>query len=379
MDFTLSEEQKIFQTTIRDFAKRELQPIAQSLDESEDFPFESLKQLGKLGVTGLTVPEEYGGSGGTRILWCIAMEEVACACASTATVLDTSMGIGGHAIKLYGSHEQKKKYLTPLAKGEKIGAYSLTEAAAGSDPSLVETTAVKDGNTYVLNGTKIFCSNGDVADTLVIFATKDKSLGHRGLSAFIVEKDTPGFSAGKVFKKLGIRAAHNAELILEDCRIPAENLLGEEGKGFRVALSVLDSGRIGIAALAIGIARAALEASIAYTKERKQFGQPIADFQVTQFKLADIAMGIDAARLLTYRAADLEDKGLPFSTEAAMAKAFSSEVAMAAATEGLQMHGGYGYMMDMPIQRYFRDAKITQIYEGTSEIMRVIIARNLLR
>jgi len=379
MDFILSEDQKAFQTTLRDFAKRELMPIAQSLDESEDFPLESLKKLGKLGVTGLTVPEEYGGSGGTRIHWCIAMEEVACACASTATVLDVSMGIGGHAIKLYGTHEQKKKYLAPLARGEKIGAYSLTEPGAGSDPSLIETTAVKDGNSYVLNGTKIFCSNGDVADTIVVFATKDKSLGYKGMSAFIVEKGTPGFSPGRLFKKLGIRAAHNSELVFQDCRIPAENLLGEEGRGFREALSVLDSGRIGIAALATGIARAALEASVAYTKQRKQFNQPIADFQAIQWKLADIAMGIDAARLLTYRAADLEDKGLPFTTEAAMAKAFSSEVAMAATTEGIQMHGGYGYMMDMAVQRYFRDAKITQIYEGTSEIMRVIVARNLLR
>jgi len=379
MDFQLTEEQKMFQTMIRDFAKREIEPIAERIDQSEEYPFESIKKLGELGVTGLTIPEEYGGSGGTYIHWCIAMEEIAHACAATATILDTSWGIGAHAIKLYGTDEQKRKYLGPLAKGEKICAYALTEPGAGSDPTLVETTAVKDGNSYVINGTKIFCSNGDAANTVVLFATKDKSLGYRGISAFIVEKDTPGFSVGAIFKKLGIRAAHNAELVFEDCRIPAENLLGEEGRGFRVALSVLDEGRIGIAALAVGIARAALEASIEHAKERKQFGQSISEFQGINWKLADMAMEIDAARLLAYRAADLEDRGLPFTTEAAMAKAFASEVAMKATTEGIQIFGGYGYMMDSAMQRYFRDAKITQIYEGTSEIMRLIIARSLLR
>lgn len=379
MDFQLTEDQRMFRDTVRNFAERELKPIAQSMDEREEYPFESIRKMGRLGVTGLTIPEEYGGSGGTYIHWCIAMEEIACACAATAAVLDTSWGIAAHCINLYGNEEQKKRYLVPLAKGEKIAAFGLTEANAGSDPSQLETTVVKDGNSYVLNGRKIFISNGAQADILVVFATKDKSLGHRGISAFIVEKGTPGFSIGSVYRKLGIRGAHNAELLFEDCRIPAENLLGAEERGFSVALSTLDVARIGIAAQAVGIARAVLEASISHAKQRQQYGQPIANFQAIQWMLADIATGMDAARLLTYRAADLADKGLSFTAEAAMAKVFASEVAMSAATKGIQIHGGYGYMMDSPMQRYFRDAKITEIYEGTSEIMRYIIARSLLR
>jgi len=368
----------MFRNTVRDFAKRELEPIAQRIDEREEYPFESIKKMAKLGITGLTIPEEYGG-GGTHIHWCIAMEEIARACAATASVLDTSWGIAAPCINLHGNEEQKKRNLVPLAKGEKIAAFGLTEANAGSDPAQLETTVVKDGNSYVLNGSKIFISNGAEADILIIFATKDKSLGYRGISAFLVEKGTPGFSIGSIHHKLGIRAAHNAELLFEDCRIPAENLLGAEGRGFSVALSALDSARIGIAAQAVGIARAVLEASVSHAKQRQQYGQPIASFQAIQWMLANMATGIDAARLLTYRAADLEDRGLPFTTEAAMAKVFATEVAMSAATKGIQIHGGYGYMVDSPMQRYFRDAKITEIYEGTSEIMRLIIARSLLR
>ena len=378
MDFKLTEDQEMFRDTVRDFAKKELEPIAERIDQNEEYPFESLKKMADLGITGLTLPEEYGGSGGTSIHWCIAMEEIGRACAATATVLDTTIGLAGHCIYNNGNEEQKKRYVIPLVKGEKIGCFGLTEANAGSDPSGLETTAVRDGDSYVLNGTKIFISNANVADISVIFATKDKSLGHRGISTFIVEKGTPGFSIGSVYHKLGIRGAHNAEMIFEDCRIPAENLLGEEGRGFRIALSTLDVCRVGIAALSVGIARAALEASIAHTKERQQYGQPIANFQGIQWRLVDIAERIDAARLLTYRAADLKDRGLPFTIEVAMAKDFTSEVAMEAATQGIQMLGGYGYMMDSPVQRYFRDAKITQIYEGTAEIMKVIIARSLL-
>ena len=379
MDFLLSEEDKLLQNTVRDFAKRELEPLAETIDRSEEYPFESIKKLAQLGITGLTIPEEYGGSGGTFVQWCIAMEEIARACAATASILDTSWGLACHCLNAWGNEEQKRRYVTPLAKGEKIAAFGLTEANAGSDPSQLETTAVKDGNSYIINGSKIFISNGDVADYLVVFATKDKSLGHRGLSAFIVEKGTPGFSVGSVYHKLGIRAAHNAELLFEDCLIPSENLLGSEGQGFRVALSTLDGARIAIAAIATGIARAALETCIEHAKQRQQYGQPIANFQAIQWMLSDMATGIDAARLLAYRAADLKDKGLPFTTEAAMAKVFASEMAMAATTKAIQIHGGYGYMMDSPVQRYFRDAKITEIYEGTSEIMRFIIARSLLR
>lgn len=379
MDLTLTEEQKMFQNTVRDFAKKELEPVAESIDQNEEYPFDNIKKLAQLGITGLTIPEEYGGSGGTFVDWCIAMEEIAHACAATASILDTSWGLGCHCLYAWGNEEQKKRYVTPLAKGEKIAAFGLTEANAGSDPLQLETTAVKDGNAYIINGSKIFISNGDVADFIVVFATKDKSLGHRGMSAFIVEKGTPGFSIGSVYRKLGIRAAHNAELLFEGCRIPAENLLGGEGQGFKVALSTLDGARIAIAAIAIGIARAALEASTAHAKQRQQYGQPIASLQAIQWMLSDMATGIDAARLLAYRAASLKDRGYPFTTEAAMAKVFASEVAMAATTKAIQIHGGYGYMMDSPIQRYFRDAKITEIYEGTSEIMRLIIARSLLR
>jgi len=379
MDFSLSEEQKMFQTMIREFSTEQLKPIAQSLDQTEDFPYDSIKKLAELGVTGLTIPEDYGGCGGTYVQWCIAMEEVANACAATASILDTSWGLACHCINAWGNDEQKKRYVAPLARGEKIASFCLTEANAGSDPSMVETNAVKDGDSYVINGSKIFISNGDVADYLVVFATKDKTLGNKGLSAFILEKDTPGFTVGSVYEKLGIRAAHTAELVFDNCRIPSENLLGEEGKGFKIALSTLDGARIGVAAIAVGIARAALEASIMHAKQREQYNQPIANFQAIQWMMADMATQIDAARFLVYRAACLKDKGVSFTTEAAMAKVFASEMAMKATVKAIQIHGGYGYMMDSPVQRYFRDAKITEIYEGTSEIMRLIIARNLLR
>ena len=379
MDFQLTEEQKMFQTTIRDFAKRELEPIAERIDTNEEYPLDSIKKLAQLGVTGLTIPEEYGGSGGTHVDWCIALEEIARACASTASILDTSWGLCAHCINTFGNEEQKRRFLVPLAKGEMIGAFGLTEPNHGSDISQLETVAVKDGDSYVLNGIKTFISNGAQADVLVIFIAKDKTSGYKGQSALLVEKGTPGFSIGQKFRRLGIRGAHNAELLFEGCRIPAENLLGEEGRGFNIALATLDSARIGVAAIAVGIARAALEASIEHAKTREQYGQTIANFQALQWMMADMATGIDAARLLAYRAADLQDKGLRFTTEAAMAKLFAADVAMSAATQGIQIHGGYGYMMDSPMQRYFRDAKIESIYEGTSEIMRLIIARSLLR
>jgi len=361
MDFQLTEEQKMFQTMVRDFAKKELEPIAERIDANEEYPWDSIKKIAQLGITGLTIPEEYGGSGGTYIDWCIVLEEIARACASTASILDTSWGLCAHCINVFASEEQKKRFLVPLAKGEMIGAFGLTEPNHGSDIAQLETLAVKDGDSYVLNGSKIFISNGAQADILVIFAAKDRTSGYKGQSAFLVEKGTPGFSIGQEFHRLGIRGAHNAELLFEDCRIPTENLLGEEGRGFNIALATLDSARIGVAAIAVGIARAALEASIEHAKTRQQYGQAIANLQALQWMMADMAAGIDAARLLTYRAADLEGRGLRFTTEAAMA------------------HGGYGYMMDSPMQRYFRDAKIGSIYEGTSEIMRFIIARSLLR
>lgn len=377
MDFRLTEEQEMFRNAIRDFAKRELEPIAERIDQDEEFPFENHQKLADLGVIGLTIPEKYGGSGGTYIHFCIAMEEIARACASTSNTLHAGHFVC-HFLNVFGNEEQKQRCLLPLAKGEKQGAFALTEPNSGSDVSRLETTAVKDGNSYIVNGTKIFISNGNVADYVIVFAATDKSLGHRGLSAFIIEKGIPGFSVGSIYHKLGIRGAHTAELLFDDCRVPAENLVGSEGQGFRFAVSALDTARINVAAQAVGIARAALEASIEHTKQRQQYGQPIANFQAIQWMLADIATGIDAARLLTYQAADLADRGCPYTTAAAMAKVFASEVAMAATTKGIQMHGGYGYMLDSPMQRYFRDAKIMEIYEGTSEIMRVIISRSLL-
>jgi len=368
MDFQLTDEQKMFQTMVRDFAKKELEPIAERIDANEEYPWDSIKKIAQLGITGLTIPEEYGGSGGTYIDWCIVLEEIARACASTASILDTSWGLCAHCINAFANEEQKKRFLVPLAKGEMIGSFGLTEPNHGSDVAQLETLAVKDGDSYVINGSKIFISNGAQADILVIFAAKDRTSGYKGQSAFLVEKGTPGFSIGQEFHRLGIRGAHNAELLFEDCRIPAENLLGEEGRGFYIALASLDSARIGVAAIAVGIARAALEASIEHAKTRQQYGQTIANFQALQWMMADMATGIDAARLLTYRAADLKGKGLRFTTEAAMAKALAADVAMSATTQGIQIHGGYGYMMDSPMQRYFRDAKIGSIYEGTSEI-----------
>ena len=378
MDFRLTEDDEMIRTTVREFARKEIEPIADELDQNEEYPFEILKKLAALGITGLTIPEEYGGSGGTFFQWCLALEEISYACAGTATILDTSWGLAAHCINEWGNEEQKKRFLTPLAKGEKLGAFGLTEADAGSDPAAAATTAVKDGNSYILNGTKVFISNANEADIHVIFATRNKSLGHRGMCAFIVEKGTPGLSIGKQYHKLGIRAAHNAEVVLQDCRVPAENMLGPETRGFSVALSTLDGGRAAIGALSIGIAQAALDAAVKHTKERVQYGRAIAHFQGIQFLIADLATEIEAARLLVYRAASLKDRGQPFTVETAMAKKFAGEVAMKVTQKGIQMWGGYGYMMDSPMQRYFRDAKIMEIYEGTSEMMRLIIARRVI-
>jgi butyryl-CoA dehydrogenase len=378
MDFRLTEDDEMIRATVRDFARREIVPIADELDQNEAYPFEVFKKLAALGITGLTIPEEYGGSGGTFLQWCLALEEVSYACASTATVLDTSLGLVAHCIKEWANEAQKKKFLPPLARGEKIGAFGLTEADAGSDPAAGATTAVKDGDYYILNGTKVFISNANEADIHIIFASRNRSLGHRGMCAFIVEKGTPGLSIGKQYHKLGIRAAHNAEIILEDCRVPAENMLGPEGRGFSVALSTLDGGRTAIGALSVGIAQAALDAAVRHTKERVQYGRAIAHFQGIQFLIADLATEIEAARLLVYRAANRKDQGLPYTVETAMAKKFAGEVAMKVTQKGIQLWGGYGYMMDSPMQRHFRDAKIMEIYEGTSEIMRLIIARSVI-
>ena len=377
MDFELTEEQTIIQETIRRFAQEELAPVAEDLDYAEEFPRENFRRMADLGLTGMVLPAEYGGSGSDEISLAIAIEEIAKACASTADILDAHLILCAGPIYHWGSEEQRKLFLPSLAKGEKIGSYAITEPDAGSDIGNVKTKAVKDGDFYILNGQKTFITNGDVCDIIVVFAVIPE-LAPRGMTAFIVEEGMPGFAKGKKFRKLGMHAATNAELFFDNCRVPKANRLGEEGKGMRIALSTLDSGRIGIAAQAVGIAQAVLEKCTEYSKIRVQFGAPIFKNQAISWKLADMATEIEAARFLVYSAASLADNGKPFSKNAAMAKLFASELAMKATTWGIQIFGGYGYMMEYPMQRYFRDAKLTEIYEGTSEVQRMVISRAVL-
>ncbi len=379
MDFLLTEEQKMLKTMVRDFAEKELEPIAARIDEEATFPAESIKKAAEIGLMGTGFPEEYGGSGGGAIEQAIVFEELARVCASTSVILIVTNELTGYPIYAFGTEEQKQRFLAPLMRGEKLGAFALTEASAGSDVAAMETTATRQNSGYLLNGNKLFISNGAEAEIMVVFATVDKSLGYRGVTSFIVEKGTSGFSVGKHERKLGIRASSTVELIFENCLVPEANRLGEEGKGFRMALETIDTSRIGIAAQAVGIAQGAFEKALAYAKERQQFGQPIADFQAIQWMLSDMATQIDAARLLTYRAASHKDNGLSFIKEASMAKVFAAEAAMFVTTKAIQIHGGYGYIKDYPLERYFRDAKITEIYEGTSEMQRMTIARQLLR
>ena len=383
MDLKLTEEQEMVRKMARDFAQKEVAPIAAEMDEKGEVPFENIKKMGQLGLLGLTAPEEYGGGGADTVSYVVALEEIAKACASTAVVMAVQNSLVNYALARFGTEEQKRKYLTPLARGEKIGAYALTEPEAGSDAAAIRTRAVRDGDEYVINGTKHFITNGGFADIVILYATVDPSKGYRGITAFIVEKGTPGFSTGKEESKMGIRATNTCELIFQDCRVPVANRLGDEGQGFKIALSALDAGRIGIGAQAVGIAQAAYEAALEYAKTRVQFGQPIAQLQAIQWMLADMATRIEAARLLVYKAALAKDEaqktGARFSKEAAMAKLFASETAGFVTDCALQIHGGYGYMKDYPLERYYRDARITRIYEGTNEIQRLVIARSILR
>ncbi len=379
MDFSLTEDQKMLRTMVRDFAEKELEPIAAEIDEAATFPDESIRQAAEIGLLGIGYPEKYGGGGGGAIEQVITFEEVARVCAATAVVIIASNELTGHPIYGHGNEEQRQQYLVPLLKGEKLGAFGLTEAGAGSDVASMVMTAKRKNGGYVLNGNKLFITNGAEADIIITFATVDRSQGYRGVTVFIVEKDAPGFSVGKHERKLGIRASSTAELVFEDCFVPEANRLGEEGRGFRIALESIDSSRIGIAAQAVGIAQGAFDKSLDYARERHQFGEPIANFQAIQWMLADMATQIDAARLLTLRAAYLKDRGLEFVKEASMAKVFAAETAMSVTTKAIQVHGGYGYTKDYPVERYFRDAKITEIYEGTSEMQRMTIARQLLR
>ena len=378
MDFTLGEEHSRLQETVRDLARDRLAPVADELDRKQEFARDNFNAMSELGLTGLGIPEEYGGSGGNGLSVAVAMEEIGWACAATADILGTHLCLCTKPIYTFGNEEQRKKFVPPLTRGEKVGAFAITEAGAGSDISAIETTAVRDGDSYVLNGKKVFMTNGDVADTAIVFANVPE-LGTRGMTAFVVEAGTPGFSKGKKYDKLGMRAATNADFIFKDCRVPVENRLGEEGQGMKICLSILDYGRIGIAAQTLGITRAVLENAIEYSKQRVQFRAPISQNQAIAWMLADMATQLEAARLLTHKAAVLADRGEPFSVNVAMAKLTASELCMKAATQGIQILGGYGYMMDSPMQRYFRDAKLTTIYEGTSEIQRVVISRSLLR
>ncbi len=379
MDFLLDDDQRMVRETARSFAEEELAPGAQERDEKEIYPAEGVKKMAELGFLGVTVPEEYGGAGMDYLAYALIMEEIARVDAAAAVVIDVNNSLVCDTFLMFGNEEQKKKYLVPLAKGEYMGAFALTEPGAGSDPASLVTSYKEDGDSYILNGSKMFITNAAHADVLIVFATKDRSMGYRGISAFIVEKDTPGFRVAKKEKKLGIRASDTCELAFEDCRIPKENMIGPEGKGLRVALSALDNGRIGIAGQALGIAQGAFDAALTYSKERKQFGKFLSEFQAIQFKLADMATELESARLLTYQAAWLKDQGKEYIREAAMAKLKTSAVAVALSDQAVQIHGGYGYIKDFPVERFFRDAKITEIYEGTSEIQKIVIARQLLK
>ena len=379
MKFTLTPEQEDIRKMVRDFAEKAIAPTAAERDEKELFSRAIFDEMGKLGIMGLPYPEKYGGTGSDFVAYAIAVEEISRVCASTGIGLSVHVSLCAWPIYKYGTEEQKQKFLRPLAEGTKLGAFGLTEPNAGTDVAAGSTTAVRDGDFYVLNGTKVFNTNGGEAEIEIIFAATDKAAGSKGMSAFIVEKGTPGLSFGKKEIKMGIRSSVQREVILENCRVPAANLLGKEGEGFKIAMTTLDGGRIGVAAQAVGIGQAALEAAIKYAKERTQFGKPIAANQAISFMLADMATKVDAARLLTYRAAYNKSNGLPYAKEAAMAKMFASDAAMAVTTDAVQIFGGYGYSREYPVERLMRDAKITQIYEGTNQAQRMVIAGNILR
>ena len=384
MDLQLTEEHKLIRDMARDFAQKEIAPIAAEIDEEGRFPSETVKKMGELGFMGIEIPEEYGGTGMDTLSYVLAMIEISKACASHGVIMSVNNSLVCHGLHRFGNERQKQAFLVPLASGEKLGAYSLTEPQAGSDPANMRCTAEYDPETdeYVINGLKAWVTSGPNADYIILFAVTDRSKGRHGISAFVVDTTLPGFSPGKVEPKLGIRASHTSELVFENYRLPAWHRLGEEGQGFKIALSILDAGRIGIASQAIGIAEAAFEAARDYAKEREQFGQPIAKFQAIQWMLADMKTRIEAARLLTYQAALAKEAakgtGARYTLPAAMAKLFASETAMWVTTKAVQIFGGNGYSKEYPVERHFRDAKITEIYEGTSEIQRLVIARNVL-
>ncbi len=378
MNIELSDEQKMIQAVARDFAEKEVRPIAAAIDQEARFPRDTVRRMGELGLMGIAIPEAYGGSGGDTVAYALALEEVARGCASHGVIMSVNNSLYCDPVSKFGTEEQKQRFLVPYASGRKLGCFSLTEPEAGSDATNQNTLATRDGDGYRLEGRKIFVTNGREADATLVFAQTDRERQHRGISAFIVEKGTPGFTVVKTEDKLGIRASDTAEFLFERCRVGADNRLGAEGQGFKIAMSALDGGRIGIAAQALGIATAAYEASIGYARERKSFGVPIGQHQMVQWMLADMATALEAARLLTWRAAWMKDTGVPFGAEASMAKLLASETAMRVTTDAIQVHGGYGFIKEYPVERHFRDAKITQIYEGTSQIQKLVIARQLL-
>nr|WP_308592959.1 acyl-CoA dehydrogenase [uncultured Criibacterium sp.] len=379
MEFGLSKQHQLLQQMYKEFAEKEIKPFAAEVDETEEFPRKNVDKMVKAGFMGIPFAKEYGGEGGDTLGYIMAVEELSKVCATTGVILSAHTSLGTYPIEHFGTEQQKQKYLKDLASGKKLGAFGLTEPNAGTDASMQQTMAVKQGDKYILNGSKVFITNGGEADTYVVFAMTDKSKGTKGISAFIVEKGTKGFSFGPHEKKMGIRGSATCELIFEDVEVPEENLLGQEGKGFKIAMNTLDGGRIGIAAQALGIAAGALDETISYVKERKQFGRTISQFQNTQFQLADLANAVEAARLLVYRAAATKDAGQSYTVAAAHAKLFAAETAMKVTTKCVQLFGGYGYTRDYPVERMMRDAKITEIYEGTSEVQRMVISGSLLK
>jgi butyryl-CoA dehydrogenase len=379
MDIRLTDEQRQVLDLCKDFAEQELKPNARRWDEEHHFPREAVRKMGEMGLMGVAVPPEWGGAGMDSVAYAIAMEEISRGCAGTAVIMSVSNSLYCDPVLKYGTDEQKREFLTPFARGERLGCFALTEPMSGSDAAEMRTLAVARGDEYVLSGTKNFITNGPQADVALVFAMTDRPKGHKGITAFLVPTEGKGFSRGKPDDKVGIRASGSCSVFFEDCAIPKRCRLGQEGEGFKIAMSTLDGGRIGIAAQALGIARAAYEEAVAYAKERKAFGKPIATFQAIQFMLADMATEIDAARLLTWRAATLKDRGVRFTSEAAMAKLYASEMAERVTSKGIQIHGGYGYVKEYDAERHWRDSRITEIYEGTSEIQRIVISSALLK
>lgn len=379
MDFSLTKQEKLFLQMIREFAEKEVKPLAAEVDEQERFPLETVKKMAAIGMMGIPVPKEYGGAGSTNQMYTMAVEELSRVCATTGVIVSAHTSLCVAPIMEHGTEEQKRKYLPKLASGEWIGAFGLTEPNAGTDASAQQTIATPDGDGYILNGTKIFITNAEYADVFIVFAMTDKSLGTKGITAFILEKGMKGFSIGKKELKMGIRGSATCELIFEDVHVSKDQVLGKIGGGFGIAMKTLDGGRIGIASQALGIAQGALDETVKYTKERKQFKRPLAQFQNTQFQLADMKTKIEAARLLVRSAAYKKDMKLPYSADAAMAKLFAAETSMEVTTKAVQLHGGYGYTREYPVERMMRDAKITEIYEGTSEVQRMVISAHLLK